>query len=311
MGTRAMEWFALMRETWSDFQRHNAQWLAAALAYFAAFAAAPLIIVVVEIAGFILHDHRHVLDVIFNYMQRDLGSGSQAIRQIVTATFNQSRTTAWAQIVGWAIFVFAAIGLFGSLQFALNTAWDVGNQRMSLWQNLLARAIGFAMMLVVALLLLASVFANAALTVASSYLASHYDGLATLVKVADFALTLFLVWMLFAALFRFLPNCRIAWGDVWMGAAITALLFTVGQFLLGWYLGRAGVTSVYGAFGSLVAFLLWANYTSQIFLFGAEFTHVYAQRHGTLRQAQGDARQAQGDARQAAGQSKGGPAKST
>lgn len=289
MGAGATEWIALLRETWSDFQQHNAQWLAAALAYFAAFAAAPLIIVVVEIAGFVLHDHQQVLNVIFNYMQRDLGSGSEAIRQIVTATFSQSRSTVWAQIAGWALFVLAAVGLFGSLQFALNTAWDAGNQRTNLWQNLLQRAIGFAMMLVVALLLLASVFANAALTVASTYLASHYDGMATLAKIGDFAITLSLVWLLFATLFRYLPDCRIAWADVRLGAAITALLFTVGQFLLGWYLGRAGVTSVYGAFGSLVAFLLWANYTSQIFLFGAEFTHVYARRHGTLRSSQGAA----------------------
>jgi membrane protein len=285
MGGGTAEWIALLRTTWSDFQRHNAQWLAAALAYFAAFAVAPLIVVLVEIAGFIIHNHQHVLDVIFNYMQRDLGTGSQAIRQIVSATFNQSHGSLWAQVIGWTIFVFAAAGLFGSLRFALNTAWDVADRRLSLWQNVLQRGAGFAMMLVVALLLLASVFANAALTAASSYLASLHGGLATLVKVADFAMTLALVWLLFALLFRYLPNCRIAWGDVWLGAGITALLFTVGQFLLGWYLGRASVTSVYGAFGSLVAFLLWANYTAQIFLFGAEFTHVYAQHHGTLRPA--------------------------
>lgn len=276
------EWIALLRQTWSDFQRHNAQWLAAALAYFAAFAVAPLIIVVVEIAGFVLHDHQHVLDVIFNYMQRDLGSGSQAVRQIVAATFNQPRGSVWAQIIGWAVFVLAAIGLFSSLQFALNTAWDAGGQRLTLWENVLQRGIGFAMMLAVALLLLASVFANAALTAASAYFASLHGGLPAVVKIGDFLITFALVWLLFTLLFRFLPNRKIAWGDVWLGAALTALLFTIGQFLLGWYLGRAGVTSVYGAFGSLVAFLLWANYTAQIFLFGAEFTHVYAQHHGTL-----------------------------
>jgi membrane protein len=281
MGVGTTEWIPLLRESWSDFQRHNAQWLAAALAYFAAFAVAPLIIVLVEITGFVLHNHRDVLDLIFNYMQRDLGSGSQAVRQIVTATFNQSHGTLWTQIAAWAIFLFAAVGLFGSLQFAVNNAWDAGNRRLNLWQNLLQRATGFAMMLVVALLLLVSVFANAALTAAASYLTSLHDGLATLAKAGDFAVTLALVWLLFAILFRYLPNCRVAWGDVWLGAAVTALLFTIGQFLLGWYLGRASVTSVYGAFGSLVAFLLWANYTSQIFLFGAEVTHVYARRHGT------------------------------
>jgi membrane protein len=282
---------SLLRETWAAYQRHNAQWLAAALAYFAAFAVAPLIIVVVEIAGFVVHSHKHVLDLIFNYIQRDVGSGSDAVRQIVAATFNQPRHNVLAQIVGWAIFVLAAVGLFGSLQFALNTAWGA-EQPQGLWQNLRQKVVGFAMMLFVAALLLASLFANAALSTASSYLAHLFAGLATLAQIADFIMTFALVWLLFAMLFRYLPNCRIGWHDVWLGAGITALLFTIGQFLLGFYLGRAGLSSTYGAFGSLVAFLLWANYSAQIFLFGAEFTHVYATHHGTraaFDSAQGDA----------------------
>lgn len=279
-------WIPLLRETRIGFQRHNGQWLAAALAYFAAFAVAPLIIVVVEIAGFFVRDHQSLLNVIFDYMQRDLGAGSQAVRQIVAATFNQPRRNAVAQIAGWTIFLLAALGLFGSLQFALNTVWDVTTQKLGILQAIRRKALGFAMMLVVAFLLLASVFANAALTTASAYFTHFFFGLATLVKIADFMLSLALVWALFGLLFRYLPSCAIAWRDVWIGAGITATLFTVGQFLLGWYLGRPGVSSVYGAFGSLVAFLLWANYTSQIFLFGAEFTHVYALRRGS--RAQGD-----------------------
>jgi len=276
-------WTMLLRETWAAYQRHNGQWLAAALAYFATFAIAPLIIIVVEIAGFFLHSHQQVLDAIFNYMQRDVGSGSDAVRQIVTSTFSQPRHDRLAEIAGWAIFVLAAIGLFSSLQFALNTAWDAQPRKTSLLQTLLQRVVGFAMMLVVAVLLLISLVANAALTTAAEYLARYFGALPTLMKIADFALSFAVVWALFALLFRFLPNCRIAWGDVRLGAGITALFFTIGQFLLGWYLGRAGIASAYGAFGSLVAFLLWANYTAQIFLFGAEFTHVYAVHHGTLK----------------------------
>ena len=275
------EWIPLLRETWAAYQRHNGQWLAAALAYFGAFAIAPLIIVLVEIAGFFLHNHQHVLDVIFSYMRRDLGSGSDAIRQIVTSTFNQPRRSLTAQIVGWGLFVLAAVGLFNGLQFALNNAWDAGDQRQGVWEALRQKVLGFAMMLVVAALLLASVFANVALATASTYLAHVFTGLGALVQIADFLITLGLVWLLFALLFRYLPNVRISWSDVRLGAGITALLFTVGQFLIGWYLGRAGLSSAYGAFGSLVAFLIWAYYTSQIFLLGAEFTHVYAQSHGT------------------------------
>jgi membrane protein len=275
------QWIPLLRETWNAYQKHNAQWLAAALAFFAAFAVAPLIIVLVEIVGFFLHDHRHVLDVIFSYMRRDIGSGSDAVRQIVIATFNQPRRSLAAQVIGWALFVLAAVGLFSGLQFALNTAWGVADQKQGIWETIRQKVLGFAMVLVVAALLLASVFANAALATASSYFARIFTGLGAIVQIADFLITFGFVWLLFALLFRYLPNARISWGDVWLGAGLTALLFTIGQFLIGWYLGRAGLSSSYGAFGSLVAFLLWAYYTSQIFLFGAEFTHVYARNHGT------------------------------
>jgi membrane protein len=276
-------WISLLRQTWGDYQRHNAQWLAAALAYFGAFAIAPLIIVLVEITGFFYHGHQHVLEVIFDYLRRDLGPGSEAVRQIVTATFDQPRRGLLAQIAGWAVFVLAALGLFGSLQFALNTVWDAGVQKLGLREAVRQRALGFAMMLIVALLLLVLVGANAALTTASAYFAHFFTGLALLVKVADFGISFAVVWLFFGLLFLLVPDCRIAWSDVRLGAALTALLFTVGQFLLGWYLGRAGVSSAYGAFGSLVAFLIWANYTAQIFLFGAEFTHAYARSRGTLR----------------------------
>jgi membrane protein len=281
--TRPAGWLRVLRETWNGYQRHNAAWLAAALAYFGVFAVAPLIVVLVEIAGFFFHDHRHVLNVIFRYMQRDFGSGSEAVRQMVWASFNQPRHTLIAQIAGWALFVLGALGLFSSLQFALNTAWDVAPQKNGVAGLLRARALGFGMVLAVALLLLVSVFANAALMAASAYLVHAFAALATLAKIADFLLSLAIIWLLFGLLMQYLPDCRIEWRDVWLGAGLTAFLFTVGQFLLGWYLGRAGVSSAYGAFGSLAVFLLWANYSAQIFLFGAEFTHVCAKQNGALQ----------------------------
>ncbi|HYL27821.1 MAG TPA: YihY/virulence factor BrkB family protein, partial [Candidatus Nitrosotalea sp.] len=273
----------LLRQTWSEYRRHNAQWLAAALAYFAAFAVAPLIIVLVEIAGFFLHEHRHVLDVLFRYLQRDVGPGSEAVRQIVSATFQHPRQNVLAQITGWTIFAIAAMGLFRALQFALNTVWDGGANLLGFAQALRARALGFATMLGAGLLLLSLVLANAALAVASGYFERLFGARAAFVHIADFAISLAALWLLFGMLFLILPDVRIAWRDVRIGAAITALLFTIGQLVLGWYLGRAGVSSAFGAAGSLVAFLLWANYSAQIFLFGAEFTRVYARRHGTLR----------------------------
>lgn len=268
----------LLRETWASYQRHNGQWLAAALAYFAAFATAPLIIVLVEIAGFFLHNNQHALDTIFAYLQRDLGPGTDAVRAIVTATLDRQRNGLIAQIAGWTLFVVAALGLFSALQFALNTVWEVPPEKLGIWQTVRRRAFSFAMMLVVAALLLLSVLANAALSAASAYLPHLFARPAASFQAGDLVISFAVIWLLLAVLFEYLPDTRIAWRNVWIGAGLTALFFVAGQFLLGWHLGRAGFSSAYGAFGSLVVFLLWANYSAQIVLLGAEFTHVYARR---------------------------------
>ena len=122
------------KQSWADFQRHNSQWLAAALAYFVAFAIAPLIIVLVEIAGLVIQDHQRVLNLIFGYLQRDAGAGAGAVKQIVAATFNEPRKGIVAEIIGWIVFIVAAVGLFGAVQFALNTIWDVTPQKMTFKQ---------------------------------------------------------------------------------------------------------------------------------------------------------------------------------
>ena len=269
------------KQSWADFQRHNAQWLAAALAYFAAFAIAPLIIVLVEIAGLVIKDHQRVLNMIFGYLQRDAGAGAGAIKQIVAATFNEPRKGIVAEIIGWVVFILAAVGLFGAVQFALNTVWDITPKKMTLKETIRQRASSFGVMIGIAFILLLSMAVNALLTVMATYFTHIFAGFATIMKVVDFAVSFGVLWAAFALLYEYLPECRIEWRDVWVGSAVTSFLFVVGQFLLGWYLGRAGVSSGYGAFGSLVVFLIWVNYSAQIVLFGAEVTQVYAQRYGS------------------------------
>ncbi len=273
----------LAKQTWQEFQRHHGQWLAAALAYFAAFAVAPLIIVIVEIAGLVVKNHQQVLNEIFSYLQKDAGAGAGAIKQIVASTFNTPRRGIVAEIVGWIVFVIAAVGLFNAVQFALNTVWDITPKATGIWQTVKQRITGFGVLMLIALLLLVSIGVNALLTVASAWLMHVAPFFPTLIKIADFFISFAVIWLGFAVLFEFLPDCHIEWRDVWVGAALTSFLFVVGQFLLGWYLGRAGISSGYGAFGSLVVFLIWVNYSAQIMLLGAEFTHVYAQRHGSFK----------------------------
>lgn len=271
----------IFKTTWSEFQRHNAQWLAAALAYFTAFAIAPLIIVLVEIAGLFLGSHQQALNQIFDYLKRDAGAGAGAIQTIVQATFSRRRSGVLAQIIGWVVFLIAAVGLFNALQFALNTVWDVKPKRTGIWEAISTRWTAFLAILGVSALLFLSIALNTGLTIMAAALAHVAPFFPTLMKIADFAVSFGVLWVAFAFLYKYLPESSIEWRDVWVGSAITSLLFVVGQFLLGWYLGRAGISSGYGAFGSLVVFLIWANYSAQIMLLGAEFTHVYAQHHGS------------------------------
>jgi membrane protein len=274
----------LARETFTEFQRHKAQWLAAAIAYFTIFAIAPLIIVVVEIAGLFLGHHEAVLNRLYAYMSSSAGpSAARGIQAIVAATFSQHKAGLLEQIIGWAVFVVAAVGLFSSLQEALNTVWDVTPEKKTILETIKGRVLSFGMVLAIAFLLLVSLGINAALTIAGHAMAHVIPGSPTLAKLLDFGISFAMVTVLFALLFEYLPERRITWRDVWLGATVSALLFVVGQFLLGWYLGRAGVSSGYGAFGGVVVFLIWTYYSAQIMLFGAEFTHVFARRFGSLQ----------------------------
>lgn len=282
-GQLRQEAVPLGKETFAGFQRHKDQWLAAAIAYFTMFAVAPLIIVIVEIAGAILGQHHGVLDALYGYLSQTAGkSAAGGIRSIVTATFNQRRSGPLAQIVSWGLFAFAAIGLFASLQEALNTVWEVEPKKRGFVEMVRERALSFGGVIAIAFLLLVALGANTVLTIAGQALAHVFPFFPTLIKIADFVLSFAIITALFGLLFKFLPECDIAWDDVWLGGAATALLFVLGQFLLGWYLGRAGISSTYGAFGGLVVFLLWVNYSAQIMLLGAEFTCVYANHFGSL-----------------------------
>jgi len=270
---------SLAKQTLSEFQRHKCQWLAAAIAYFTLFAIAPLLILIVEIAGFFLGRHQVVLNQLYGYLSSTAGpTAAHGIQSVVTATFTHRRAGTVAQIVGWCALAFAAVGLFASLQNALNTVWDVAPEKKGFLETLKGRLLPFGMVLAVAFVLLVSLALNSTMTVADTATAHVSPLFPALLKVVDFGISFALIAAVFALLFEYLPECRIAWRDAWLGAAVSALLFVVGQFLLGWYLGRAAISSPYGAFGGIVVFLLWSYYSAQILLLGAEFTRVYARR---------------------------------
>jgi membrane protein len=272
----------MLKRTFQNFQRHKAQWLAAAIAYYLTFAIAPLIIVVVAIAGLLLGRHRVVLDEIYAYIGSAAGSGTAtAIQSIVHATFLQMQSGALEKAVGWIIFLVATIGLFTVLQDALNIVWDVTPVKLSLADFLRSRTVAVAAVVAIALLLSVSLALNSALAIAGNAVAGIAPSPHILVKSLDFLVSFLVIAGLLSLIYKFLPAARVEWRDVWLGSLVTSLLFVIGQFLLGWYLGRAAFSTTFGAFASLIVFLLWTNYSAQILLFGAEFTQVFAQAHGS------------------------------
>ena len=242
------------------------------------FAVAPLIIVTVHIAGFILGHHRAVLDEIYGYIQSTAGQATaNTVHTIVLTTFTKERSSALTQVIGWTIFLVATVGLFAALQDALNIVWDLKPDRRSPLELVRSRALAFATILVLALLLTISIALNTALSIAGAAAVHVLPGIPNLAKALYFMLSFVIMACLLAFAFRFLPECHVEWRDVWVGSAVTSLLFVIGQFVLGAFLAHAALGSTFGAFTSLVIFLLWTNYSAQIILFGAEFTHVRAQ----------------------------------
>lgn len=280
------EAYSEIRETLTEFGRHNGQWAAAAIAYFTLFAVAPLFIVVVEIVGAVLGQHRQALDMLYGYLAHSARpEAANDVRTIVAATFARQHSGTVGQIVGWVLFVLGAIGLFSAFQYALNTIWEVPPKKNGLLAAIQSRVVSFGIVVVVALLLLISLLINSFLTGAEQALSHVASFLPVLARWADYVLSVAIIAALFAVVYEYLPDVRIEWRHVWPGAFVSAVLFVIGQALLSWYLGYTGMASTFGVLGGIVAFLVWANYSAQIVLLGAEFTHVYARRHGGIRPA--------------------------
>lgn len=270
----------IFREAFSEWQSDKAGRLAAALAYFTIFAIAPLLIVIIWVLGYVAHSygihHSQVRDQLVGQLAGSIGrSGADAIKAMVEAAY-KPKDGFIASTISMLLFIFAASGMFGALQDALNTIWHVEQKKRTLVDTLKDRGRSIGMIFVLALLLLIAIAANTALAGATNWINLQFPGLALLGRVASFLLSFGLMTVLFALIFKFLPDTKIEWSDVWIGAAVTSLLFVLGEFALGLYFERTGVASTYGAAGSIVIFLLWVYYAAQILFFGAEFTKVYA-----------------------------------
>lgn len=278
---RASAFFPLLKATVAEWQEDKVPRLAAALAYFTVFSLAPLLVIAISIAALFFGEEA-ARGQIFAQLQGLIGrQGAEAIEATIT---NADRVEGGgiATIVGIITLLLGASGVFGQLQDALNTIWEVAPKPgRGIVSFLRTRFLSFGMVLVIGFLLLVSLVLSAILAGVSTYMEGFVPALAPLWAIVNFLVSFGVITCLFALIYRVLPDVHIAWGDVWVGAAFTALLFTIGRTLIGIYLGSAAVGSAYGAAGSLVIILVWVFYSAQILLFGAEFTQVYARRYGS------------------------------
>ncbi len=292
----------MLKETYSRFNADKAPRLAAALSYTTIFALAPVFLIVIALVGQILglanggHGHHLVEDQMLEAIKRSAGrEAADTVKQMVTASYGHRAQGGLAQVVGWVTLLLGAAGLFAALQDALNTVWHAEPPKKPLWTAIRDRVASIGMLLAIGFLLLVTTAINAAIAYVSTY-AAHalpFAGAGFLFALVNWIVSLAIVALMFALMFKYLPDAPIEWRDVWTGALVTAVLFVVGQALIALYLGRAGVASAYGAAGSLLVLLLWVYYSSLILLLGAEFTSVYAERHGSRAGAAATAAQAE------------------
>jgi membrane protein len=271
-----------LKQTFQEWLQDKAPQLGAALAYYTVFSLAPLVLVLLAIIGVIFRDDpAGAWDKITEQMGYFLDQSAVQVVQSIAQKASQPGKSTLGAVIGIALALFGASGVFGQLQDALNTIWGVkAKPGLGIWGFLRSRFLSFAMVGGIFFLLLVSLAVEALLKGFSHYVQSVLPGgivvALTIYVVFDFAV----VVVLFAMIFKFLPDVEIQWRDVWIGAVMTAMLFGIGKWLLGFYLGSGAAGSAYGAASSLITLLLWVYYSSQILLFGAEFTQVYAARAG-------------------------------
>ena len=265
--------FRMVKSAVVDFVNDNAMTLGAALAFYAALSIAPLLLIVIAVTSLLGPDvQKQVVQQIQNTVGPQAGD---AVQGIVQAGASHRSAGTISAVVGFVILVLSASGAFVQMQYSLNTIWEVQPKPGGgLWRWLSKRVLSLALILGIGLLMLISL----ALSTAITAVFAHTSGDAW--QAADVVGFLIIYTLLFALVYKVLPDVEMSWKDVWVGAALTAVLFEVGRFLLGFYLGRGSVGSPYGAAGSLVLILLWIYYASVIFFFGAELTQTWAIFHG-------------------------------
>lgn len=273
----------IMKDAVNEWLRHRASSKGAALAFYTAFSIAPILVLVIAVAGF-FWGAEAAQGQLLSQLKGLVGTqGAEAI-QLVLAGARNKESGAWATIIATALLLIGATTLFAELKDSLDEIWDVPPATGSTWWVLLrTRLLSFGLILVLAFLLMVSLVVSAALAVAEDYMGGVWKNATMLLSWISSVISFGVIALLFGVIFKMLPRIRLSWHDVTIGAVGTAALFILGKFVIGLYIGNSGVANSFGAAGSMIALLLWVYYSAQIFFFGAEFARQYALQLGSLR----------------------------
>ncbi|MDI6854981.1 MAG: YihY/virulence factor BrkB family protein [Deltaproteobacteria bacterium] len=277
----ARELWELIKETYAEWSQDKAPQLGAALAFYTIFSLAPIFLIIVAVVGYVL-GKESVQVYLVKEMATFIGQENAVNIMNTVKASHQPGSGLRATLVAISLMLVGSTTIVVMLKNALNIIWGVEPQEQGyVWGIIKERVKSFLVVLLVGVFLFLSIIASSILSALNKFLGSYAEIPVFFYQLLDFGVSLALLTFLFAMLYKVLPDASIAWKDVWIGSAITALLFTLGKFFLGLYIARSGTSSVYGAAGSLVVILLWVYYSAQIIFIGAEFTQVYARRYGS------------------------------
>lgn len=275
-------WWAMSRAAVDGWIEDRAASMGAALAYYTFFSMAPLLLIVISLAG-LLFGREAAQGHLFAELSGLLGAQAAASIQALLASTKEPAPNWWGTVIGLGVMGVGATSVFAELQGSLDRIWQAPQRPVNagLWALLRARVLAFGLILGLAFLLMVSLVFGALISALNQWWSVTLGDWIRLAQLLNFSLGFVITATIFAMIFKLMPRAHVEWKDVWVGAGVTALLFSLGKALISLYLGASGVASAYGAAGSLVLVLLWVYYSAQVFLLGAEFTWVYANARGS------------------------------
>jgi membrane protein len=273
----------LLKDTITAWVDDYAPSMGAALAYYTVFSVAPLLLIVIAVAGLVFGQEASEGEVL-EQLQLLMGEKAAAAIQELLRSVHQPASGTLATVVGAVVLLIGATTVFAELQNSLDRIWRAPARNTSgIWNLVRARLLSFGMILAIGFMMIVSLVASAALAALASWYQPYFGSYERVAAAVDTVLSFAFLTVSFALIYKIIPRVTIGWGDVWLGALVTAVLFSIGKLLIGLYIGKTAIASTFGAAASVAVLLIWVYYAAQIFLLGAEFTRVYAHTYGSLK----------------------------